>query len=169
MKYLITSKEVDQDILSKLPIDISHKSLDDYNLFTDEQNNVVQRESFVGITDGYIRNLNLNISSIEKHTADCIENIVQKWPLPENITGSFTCLIINKANGELILCNDLIGLYPVYYCKSGDNITISNSIILMALFSGQDLDDVGILQRSIGQDFSSIGTRTILKTRSRLV
>lgn len=169
MKYLLTRKEVDKDLIGKFPLGMTERTIGDFKIFTEDKNNIVERESFAGIAEGYIRNLNLTKNSIEEHTASSFEYIIKKWPLPENITGSFTCFIINKVNEELILCNDLIGLYPVYYLKREDDIIISNSIILIGLISGEEFDEAGILQRSIGQDFSNIGTRTILKNCKRLL
>ena len=169
MKYLLTTKDIDDDIIRKFPIDMSQHTIGNFKILTEEGNAIVERKSFAGIYDGYIRNLNLNNDSVEEHTASCFEYIIREWPLPEHITGSFTCLIINKLNKELILCNDLIGLYPAYYLKNGNDVFISNSIILLAIISEKELDEVGILQRSIGQDFSNIGTRTILKNCKRLL
>src|SRR5690606_29798718 len=62
-----------------------------------------------------------------------------------------------------------IGLYPVYYHLENGNLLISNSIILIASITGEAFDEVGILQRSIGQDFSNIGSRTILENCKRIL
>src|SRR5690606_36752860 len=81
----------------------------------------------------------------------------------------FSSIVITKRYNEIIICNDLISLYPIYYYNYQDKFFVSNSIILMSDITAGDLDEVGILQRSIGQDFSNIGSRTILKDCKRLL
>ncbi len=169
MKYLLTNTEIKVDSAKKTPFDLVLKQTGDYSILIDSLESISENELLEGITDGYLRDLHFEKGNSEDHMFSALEIIKKQWPLPENFTGSFSSLVIDKKSGNLILCNDLIGLYPVYYLKTNDGIYVSNSIILMALITGCEFDEVGILQRSIGQDFSNIGTRTILKDCKRLL
>ncbi len=169
MKYLLTNTEITEDDTMNLPFDLSLNQVGDFTCLSENSMQITENELLTGITDGYLRDLNIENGKSEDHMLSALECMVKQWPLPENLTGSFSSLILDKKTNNLILCNDLIGLYPIYYLKNKEFFYVSNSIILMALISGCEFDEVGILQRSIGQDFSNIGTRTILKDCKRLL
>ncbi len=169
MKFLITNTEISKEVSEKLPFDLFIKKKGPFNILIENRDKIIENDSHFNITDGYLRDLNLKNRKVEEHEFSALKSLVNHWPLPENITGSFSSLVIEKKTGELILCNDLIGLYPVYYLRNKEGFYVSNSIILMALISLCEFDEVGILQRSIGQDFSNIGARTILKGCKRLL
>lgn len=169
MKFLLSNIPISKDIYAKLPFNLGSKSIGPFNLFTEKGGEILETESHTSITDGYLRDLNCDSSDSYLHTERAVEQIVVGWPLPEHVTGSFSTTIIDMKSLEITICNDLIGLYPVYYLKNKEDFYVSNSIILMALISGCEFDEVGILQRSIGQDFSNIGARTILKDCKRLL
>jgi hypothetical protein len=169
MKYLLTNRGINLDTVKNLPYNLEFKQLGAYTILAENLDDISENESLTGISDGYLRDLNLEKGKSKDHILSALKNMIKQWPLPENISGSFTGLVIDKKTGNLILCNDLIGLYPVYYLRNQESIYVSNSIILMALITGCDFDEVGILQRSIGYDFSNIGSRTILKNCKRLL
>ncbi len=169
MKYLLTNTEIGPEKIENLPFEMRVRKTGAYHILTDNLREVVENDTIIGFTEGYLRDLNLENSNIKDHTLHAFQNILTKWPLPKNITGSFSSLVIDKKLNELILCNDLIGLYPLYYLVDQKEIYVSNSIILMAVVTGGEFDEVGILQRAIGQDFSNIGSRTILRKCKRLL
>tara|TARA_R100000935_G_C2840189_1_gene170547 strand:- start:4339 stop:6210 length:1872 start_codon:yes stop_codon:yes gene_type:complete len=169
MKFLLSNISVSKDIYTKLPFNLGSKSIGPLNLLSEKGGEILENETHCSITDGYLRDLNCDSHNSHIHTERAVEQIIAGWPLPEHITGSFSTTIIDIKSLEITLCNDLIGLYPVYYLKNKEGFYVSNSIILMALISECEFDEVGILQRSIGQDFSNIGTRTILKDCKRLL
>ncbi|RKS45155.1 hypothetical protein BC962_2831 [Gillisia mitskevichiae] len=169
MKFLLSNISIGKDIYTKSPFDLRSKSIGPLNLLSEKGVEILETESHTSITDGYLRDLNCDSPNSHIHTERAIEQIIAGWPLPEHITGSFSTTIIDMKSLEITICNDLIGLYPVYYLKNKEGFYVSNSIILMALISGCEFDEVGILQRSIGQDFSNIGARTILKDCKRLL
>jgi hypothetical protein len=115
------------------------------------------------------KDLNLVGQNKYTHTISAVEQIVNEWPVAENISGSFSTTIIDKLANELTLCNDLIGVYPLYYLIKDEYIYISNSIILMGSISKSDFDEVGIAQRCIGPEYFNMGSRTILKNCKRLL
>ncbi len=169
MKFLLSNISISKEIYTKLPFNLGSKSIGPLTLLSEKGSEILETGSHYSITDGYLRDLNCDSRNSHLHTERAVEQIIAGWPLPEYITGSFSTTIIDIKSLEITLCNDLIGLYPVYYLKNKEGFYVSNSIILMALISGCEFDEVGILQRSIGQDFSNIGTRTILKDCKRLL
>lgn len=118
---------------------------------------------------GYLRDLDKDVEDIEGQNKSMIDEISQTWPLPENITGSFSAVLLNFGNENIVLCTDEIGLYPLYYLFHTDSWFISNSIILIASVSGVSYDEAGIVQRSLGPEFANLGSRTILKGCKRLL
>ena len=169
MKFLISNLQIVQPDLEGIGKEVIRTKTDEFSIFSDQSCSLYEDEEAAGIVVGFLRNLEFTKSSEEEHSLNCFKNILAKWPLPKNITGSFSAVIIEKLSGNIILCNDHIGLYPIYFLKNGKDFFISNSIIEIARISGQDLDEVGILQRAIGQDFSNIGSRTIIKNCKRLL
>jgi len=169
MKFLLSNIPISKDIYTKSHFNLGSKSIGPFNLLSEKGSETLETESHYSITDGYLRDLNCDSRNSQLHTERAVEQIIARWPLPEHITGSFSTTIIDIKSLEISICNDLIGLYPVYYLKNKEGFYVSNSIILMALITGCEFDEVGILQRSIGQSFSNIGTRTILKNCKRLL
>ena len=169
MKFLISNIEITRTVLDKLSFKASVKRIEDISVFISESCPLYEDEKTVGVVQGYLRNLEIPKAGEKEHSLNSFKYILDNWPLPKNITGSFSSVILEKSSGNLIVCNDYIGLYPLYYLKNERGFFISNSIISVAKVSGQELDEVGILQRAIGQDFSNIGSRTIIKNCKRLL
>lgn len=169
MKYLLTNREINNEHVEKEPFGLGRKSIGSFTFFSDDLEQLVQDDSLISMTEGYLRDFNLKNGDAYSHSLNVTKEMLNQWPLPENISGSFSTVLIVKDSSEVILCNDLVGLYPIYYRKVEKGIFISNSIILLAIATGDGLDEVGILQRSIGHDFSNIGSRTIVKDCKRLL
>lgn len=169
MKFLITNTELSNKSTEKLPFNLFRNKIGPFNLLIENRDKIVETNFHFSITDGYLRDLDKNIEDLKGQQENIILEITSNWPVPDNITGSFSSLVIDKNNFEITLCNDLIGVYPLYYLKSNTGFFISNSIILLGIVSKCEFDEVGIIQRCIGPEFSNIGSRTILKDCKRLL
>jgi len=169
MKFLITNTEIRSETSDKLPFDLFSKKMGPFKILIENRDKVIETESHYSITDGYLRDLNKNIEDLKEQEESTILEITSNWPVPDNITGSFSSCIIDKSNFEITLCNDLIGVYPLYYLKNNTEFYISNSIILLGAVSKCEFDEAGIIQRCLGPEFSNIGSRTILKGCKRLL
>lgn len=169
MKFLLTTKSLTGFTLSNLPFQLQKGKMGDLHYVVENSSEIFETESVNFFMEGYIRNFNFPAKDVKKHVTSGVEEIAKDWPLKDNFTGSFSVILHKKQNGEIIICNDLIGVYPVYYLIFGEELYISNSIILMALISNCDFDEVGIIQRSIGPEYSNFGSRTILKNCKRLL
>ncbi len=121
------------------------------------------------LNDGYLRDLDKGVSELVSQKKGVTEAISGGWPLPENITGSFSAVMIAEEQETISLCTDLVGLYPLYYLIENNDFYFSHSIILTGMISGAEIDPTGVLQRSLGPDFSNQGSRTILKKCKRLL
>ncbi len=169
MKFILTNIKVDQKLLTSLPFDLSIQEVGSLNVLTEDLDEIKNTTFHYSITDGYLRDFNKKVTDFEGHEESVIEEISKTWPLPNNISGSFSTLLINKNSLEIILCNDPIGIYPLYYLKDEKGLFVSNSIILIGAISQCEFDEVGIIQRCIGPEFSNFGSRTILKNCKRVL
>lgn len=170
MKFLITNQSVDDQKFSDLPYEgLSLKSIGPWNFILENNEELkISKESYC-IIEGYIRNFNKDPDDIIEHEKNTIEVIKKNWPPSENITGSFSCVIIDKLNYEVVVCNDAIGIYPLYVLRDKKKVYISNSIILLGIVSVAEFDKAGVFQRCVGPEYSNIGSRTILKNCKRLL
>jgi len=93
------------------------------------------------------------------------------WPLPEDWFGSFSCVVLDEAARKVVLANDVVGYYPLYYCAldSGEFLAGSSLIVLNSI-AGRTPDCVGLLQAISGPDFNpSHGRRTVLRGVRKLL
>ena len=169
MKFLLTNRTITNEDLSELPFKMVWGKFGVYNVIADEDNAGQENKPLLSLTDGYVRNLDLPIHDTENDTEQVIQENFDQWPFPAEITGSFSSVILDKISGECVLCNDLIGVYPLYYLRTGQAFFVSNSIILIGIISKCEFDEAGIVQRCMGPEFSTIGSRTILKNCKRLL
>jgi len=169
MKFLVTNTSINKKTFSKLPFELNNTLIGDYNIIIEKGLDLIETDSHCSITDGYLRDLSSVSQDPTSHTIQAVEQIVAEWPVSENITGSFSTTIIDKISLEITLCNDLIGVYPLYYLIRDKDVFVSNSLILMAIISQCDFDEVGIAQRCIGPEYFNMGSRTILKDCKRLL
>lgn len=169
MKFLVANRSINKATIAQLPYKLEEKGVGPFCMYFDDINEIRQFSDHYSITDGYIRDLNKKIDDLSGQEENIIKEISRSWPLPFNITGSFSSVLIEKDLDEVIICNDLIGLYPLYYLQIDNDLFISNSIILLGTVSGVEFDEAGIIQRCLGPDFNNIGSRTILKNCKRLL
>lgn len=170
MKFLITNQSVENHTISALPYEgMILESVGLWNLILEGSEIFKTSKEFFSITDGYLKNFNKSLEDIHGQTESALESIKNNWPPPENITGSFSSVIIDKLNDEVVVCNDAIGIYPLYVLKDGKKIYISNSIILLGIVSAAEFDKAGVFQRCVGPEYSNIGSRTILRNCKRLL
>jgi hypothetical protein len=140
-----------------------------WSLFSTEEGNLDDTNDFVVIIEGYVKDLQSNHNNLTEQKSEVYKELWNSWPLAPNITGSFSAAIINKNSSDLVLCNDPIGVYPLYYLKSGKELYVSNSLIWLGTISGFEVDKTGVAQRCFGPEFSNLGSRTILKGCKRLL
>ena len=127
------------------------------------------KEKYALLSDGYLRDLDKEVGDLEGQKWSVIEALQRDWPLNPNITGSFSATLINSEKQELILCTDQVGLYPLYYLQKEGEFYVSNSIILMGAITGCNFDEAGVVQRSLGPAYATLGSRTILQGCKRLL
>lgn len=171
MKKFLLTNDITAEVLPKdLPFDISiAKRIGPISILVEDPDAFYESESFLSYTDGYVRDLGLRINATENTTGPLIERVFQKWPVPGNISGSFSSTILDKSKMEVVICNDPFGLYPLYYLIIAEKYFISNSITLMGIASGVALDEAGIVQRCLGPEYANLGKRTILEGCNRLL
>lgn len=111
--------------------------------------------------EGYLRD---NQHTIDKNNLDKLKF---NWPLPHNFSGSYAfTLVMDK---EIIIANDCIGVYPLYYHLQKDTFTVSNSLLELQKALHLDLDEVGKAERLFAPENSEIGSRTLLSGVKRLL
>ncbi|MFD2542043.1 hypothetical protein ACFSSB_06885 [Lacinutrix gracilariae] len=169
MNFVITNTSIDFNKAETLAIQIQEKSIGEYNVYTEKNAKVYENSEYVVCIRGYISDLSLPKEAVEKQIFSAVNKIVENWPVPDEITGSFTLVIFSKKDSKIIFCNDLIGVYPLYYSIKKESIIIASSTIFASLAEDIELDAVGITQRAIGKEFSNIGSRTILNGFRRLL
>ncbi len=169
MKFILTNSSINEETLLKSPFKLKNKRIGAFNFIVENIDDILETNSHCSITDGYLRDLNSASQNPNLHTIQAVEQIQSGWPVSENITGSFSTTIIDKNSLEITLCNDLIGVYPLFYLLRDKDVFVSNSIFLMAYISNCKFDEVGIAQRCIGPEYSNMGSRTILKDCKRLL
>lgn len=168
MKYLITNKK-DLSAPAAWPVSIQTEKVAGLQVLLEGERESVLKVSSLLLSDGYLRDLDKEVKDFEGQKDSVIAAINRGWPLTSNITGSFSASLINTVDQEIILCTDQVGLYPLYYLKQNNDFYVSNSIILLGVVSGVAVDNAGVVQRSIGPDYATLGSRTILKGCKRLL
>lgn len=137
------------------------------HLYIDKRNMddcYVQTDRMIGYTLGYVRDYKLedsasvndhNISVMSKISSDC-------WPLDSSITGSFSAFVYDKRESKVIICNDPIGLYPLYYYKNKEMTIISSHLIATSMYIEDAVDEVGVIEKMLAGDYCNFGSRTII-------
>lgn len=129
-----------------------------------------QNENIIGHIQGYIRNYGLPIEAdLAQHNKIFFEEIIKCWPLHNQYTGSFGTIVRVLKTNQLVIANDPIGFYPVYYFQSEDMILISSSLLLLNLFAKQETDEIGLIQRISPPEFCNYGRRTLFKNIKRIL
>ena len=168
MKYLLTNK---QNLSPPVgwPTSMKGKNLAGLQVLFEEEEEPEVIEEYSLLVDGYLRDLDKEVGDLEGQKRSVMAAINRGWPLIPNITGSFSATVINSEMQELILCTDQVGLYPLYYLQKKGEFYVSNSIILMGAITDCAFDEAGIVQRSLGPEFATLGSRTILQDCKRLL
>ena len=166
MKFLFTNKEIDLSLAKDFE-NIELRAIGENSLLINDTSTITNTENLISVTNGYLRDYSKDILTLQKESA--AHHIFNNWPVADNITGSFSTLILDKKFTNIVITSDLCNIYPLYYLLKEDQVYISNSIILLGRYSGAEQDKTGILQRAIGPNFSNIGSRTILKNCKRLL
>ena len=132
----------------------------------DREKSFCETDSEIGALSGYAR-------FGEKGNADCGRRFFAeisrgKWALGERWTGSFAAVAYSEKTGEITLCNDVLGHYPLYYAGRGEGFAGGTSLIVLSRALRSEPDAVGVLQR-ITVPFCNYGRRTMLGNVFRLL
>lgn len=128
---------------------------------------LVSDQEYVGFVNGYLRNKNLEYSSILDQNRSCLGMLGEMWPLPLHVAQSFSAIKITR--DKVILANDVVGFYPLYFSVVDNELIVSSHLIPFSRLRAVDVDEVGVLQRQVGPSFANYGRRTILKECKRLL
>jgi hypothetical protein len=137
-------------------------------------------EQAVGAVSGYVRCSTVNPAEDgsgddqRAHRNRLIRNLVnlQGWPLGNEWTGCFVAVAYSDSPGRLVVCNDLLGYIPIYFCLRRGEVIGGTSLVMLSRVVNLDPDPVGVLQRihpyypCCGANF---GRRTIFKDVRRLL
>lgn len=167
MKFVLSNKELKN--LGKLPKGGEFHRINSLNLYIEGAQLPEKVNGCYLLNDGYLRDLEKPVKDLLEQRKGVIDGLKGEWPMPENITGSFSALLINERAEQISICTDLVNLYPLYYIQTEEEFLITNSVILAGRSSDREFDKAGIVQRTLGPEYSNIGSRTILKGCKRLL
>ena len=153
MSYVITNRSVSNTKYQK-----NANNKDFKFKTTDGQSMYLNSRLFL---DGFIAYNNSII--VENNLSD----LANFWPLPDDYSGSYSFCLVSKE--KLVIANDCIGLYPLYYYIENKSITVSNNLYELQKNIRVNIDIVGKYQRLNAPEYSEIGNRTILKDVKRLL
>ena len=166
MRFLLSNKDLkhrNDDIKDEF----FYRRIDSLNLIIDQVDHLKSLGNMWYINQGYLRDC--SSTDLKSDYQGVIKYIADSWPVNDSSTGSFSSIVCNPDKSEVVLCNDPIGVYPLYYLKNQDGFYISNSIILIGNFANIEFDEAGIIQRTTLPDYSELGSRTILRNCKRIL
>ena len=166
-KFLITNNTAIKS--EYLPDGLFLHQLGDILLISENNTLPEKRDNCFLFNDGYLKDLDKEEVDRKAQQKSVLSALMVSWPLPDNITGSFSAALLDEKKMKISLSTDLIGLYPLYYLIQNNEFYFSNSITLTGMISGANSDPTGVLQRSLGPDYANQGSRTILKKCKRLL
>ncbi|GGW78790.1 asparagine synthetase B family protein [Salegentibacter mishustinae] len=171
MKFLISQRSPGKDDFQKLELkyQVEAGTAGPYSIVTEKDTSGYSGQGLRSFIDGYIRDFNCAMPDVASQTENAIGLITKQWPVPNSISGSFSTAIIEEKTGEIVVCNDAIGVYPLYYFAGENEFYISNSLIWLGVVSKASVDEVGLFQRTYCPEFANIGSRTLLKNVKRLL
>lgn len=171
MKFLISRSTLDINGLRNLEkkYQLEANKIGSYSIITEKGTVLNSINGLTPFIDGYIRDFGFEAKDVASQTENAIQFITEQWPVLDSISGSFSCAIIDDIKEEIILCNDSIGIYPLYYLIKDDQFYISNSLIWLGAASGAAIDSIGLFQRTYCPEFANIGSRTLLENTKRLL
>ena len=174
--YYTSKKAVNTKSITKIVDDVFENTViynqDNSVLIVQDQNleRFFYKESDkYGYLCGYIRQFSLSKKAdlCEHNESLFSELFANNWPLDNDFTGSFSAMAIDKS--QIIIANDLIGIYPIYYYKNDYELIICSSLIALGAIINEKYDYIGVIQRITGPDYCNFGKRTIIKNVSRLL
>ena len=169
MNFLLTTSFIFSEILKDLPFHLNLVELGPYSLLIKDVSSLTETDTHWRIIDGYVRDFQKDVHDFRGQEVSTTDAIANGWPVSKNITGSFSGTLVHKNDFSIVICNDPIGLYPLYYLTFKNDIYISNSLILLGVVSGVPFDEVGVVQRCIGPEYLNFGSRTTLQKCKRLL
>ncbi|MDX1543419.1 MAG: hypothetical protein R3214_05665 [Christiangramia sp.] len=166
MKFIFSNKILDPELAKDFK-DLHSLKQNSFHILINDKNTITETENVFSITNGYLKDFSLEIETEQKISA--AKHVLKNWPVSDTITGSFSSIIFDKKNADIVIATDPANIYPLYYLKVGEGFFISNSIILLGRYSNTEFDKAGIFQRAVGPSFMNIGSRTILKNCKSLL
>lgn len=137
-----------------------------FNLLTDGNIEVFHLDNIISFFTGYLVNVDMQASQ-RKVYEKFLRDIKINWPINDLFSGSYSSSTIY--DNKIILANDIIGPYPLYYYIQDQKFIFTDNLQLVKQFIKIELDVVGIAQRLYAPENSAIGSRTILKNFKRLL
>jgi hypothetical protein len=155
--------------------EIAETGRDSFHLFIaaeDCEQSLYRSETMLGAISGYAVCGKKQNEIDEFETSDeqkfFVEISERKWALNDDWSGSFAAAAYNSESGEIVLCNDVLGHFPLYYSQIGAAFVGGTSLIILSRSLYLKTDAVGVLQR-ITVPFCNYGRRTMLENVSRLM
>lgn len=140
-----------------------------YNDLIIAYKNQTSSELFIKETPSYIIFANVNIGFKNKlfKFGDDVEKLLNDNTLIVSYLHWGFILYINKQNAQLILVNDIYGIYPIYYSNVGENFIISNDYNgLIKLQNSAKIDIRGVYDFILFN--YTLNDRTLFKNISQL-
>ncbi len=133
-------------------------------------------QHLVGAVAGYVHKTGSVVKSMGstvENSRDCsnfLSTILEEacWPLPDEWTGCFAAVGFSPELKELVICNDVIGYVPLYYCTRTEGTWGGTSLIALGRALRCAVDITGVAQQ-LTSPFCNYGRRTILRGVSRLL
>lgn len=172
MKFFITTGTFDENKVKYLQkeFNIEFKGESgNFSIISERKPEASSKSNLSAFIDGYFRDFEKPVEDFFGQRDSFFDYVPNDWPIKNSLTGSFSASIINPNSNQIIICNDLIGVYPLYYLRQKELLMVSNSLIWLGALSDCEIDEVGVFQRSYGPEYSNIGSRTILENSKRLL
>ena len=170
MNFIISNTPIEKKKLNRLAQSLVFGSYGGVYWCVDSQITISEKsEHFLAFIQGYLNDFSLDELAIDDQNESAISKILDTWPTQEDISGSFAVAAINLKNNAVHICNDTIGIYPLYYAISKETVVITSSLIWASTIKTVAFDAIGIAQRTLGKEYANLGSRTILKDFKRLL
>ena len=148
---------------------VEESIFDSFHLFVasdDHPQAAYRSEIHAGAISGYAAPAKTHCGS---HAAEFFSEVCDKeWPLSAEWTGSFAAAAYSAYGGDITLCNDVLGHYPLYYSRAPGGFLGGTSLIAIGRTLSAEPDAIGILQR-ITSPFCNYGRRTLFRSVYRLL
>ena len=142
------------------------KNTQGITIITDKLEEIIGFEKIISFISGYVVDIQEH-STQQNVYQGFLSDIEFSWPLHSNFSGSYAVAVIYE--NEIILANDVIGPYPLFYYIKDDRYIFTDNLQWIKYFIEIELDSTGIAQRLWAPENSNIGSRTIIKGVKRLL